>query len=142
MKVKMKARALNLIRSVEETLRQVNSPNPGIDTYSAIEDCILKCAVLKEIFEFQHQKLADLKALSERQFKFHSKYDINEPVEPDDYLMTLEQFRAGMRSGEISDRKGSVYASTGKYKNTRFEYLPSEIDSLPANATHIVWCDY
>lgn len=61
------------------------------------------------------------------------------PVEDDEDVMTVESFRATVAAGGFIDYDGFGYPVRGGLAASTVVVLPSRVDEIPADATHIVW---
>jgi hypothetical protein len=61
------------------------------------------------------------------------------PVTRGDDVMSLEEFKEAVKSGCLKDYDGFGYpVKDGRYDST-IAILPSLMERIPADATHILW---
>lgn len=57
----------------------------------------------------------------------------------EDDVYTVEEFRERVASGSFIDYDGHGYPVLGNMADRRVVIRPSTVDTIPADATHIVW---
>jgi len=53
--------------------------------------------------------------------------------------MTVAEFRIYVRSGAFIDYDGYGYPVKDEMMNNSLPILPSKVDDIPSDATHIIW---
>lgn len=71
--------------------------------------------------------------------KFSSTNNYGSGQHDDDDVYTVDEFREQVRTGGFIDYDGHGYPVKGNMADRNRVIRPSTVDSIPSDATHIVW---
>ena len=54
-------------------------------------------------------------------------------------VLPVDEFRAYVRSGAMTDIDGFAYPSNGTHHCSEVRILPSTVGDIPPDATHVIW---
>ncbi len=60
-------------------------------------------------------------------------------IDPADDVYTVDQFRAFVKAGHLFDCDGTGSPAKGGFQSSQVTVLPSKLEALPLDATHVVW---